>query len=203
MLELYLRHKYRRGTLFLIALAALAAGILAGLVHQPASAHERVEVGPYIIILGWRNEPVIVGERNALRIEVTLDGEPVEDLEGSINLTVFYGGRSFIGQLAPAGEPGVYTAEIYPTLRGQYEVNLAGTIGDESFDLILEPEEVLPGNVLQFPEAQPDPAEMHTQIEDLQSKIQQANTTALIGIGVGGIGLILGGLALFMSRRKS
>ena len=37
----------------------------------PALAHARIEVGPYVIIVGWVEEPVIVGERNAILIEVT------------------------------------------------------------------------------------------------------------------------------------
>ena len=42
---------------------------------RPLFAHERVEVGPYVIIVGWETEPVIVGERNALFFEITEDGE--------------------------------------------------------------------------------------------------------------------------------
>ena len=202
MFDMTLRRSSRGWKFNMVVLASLIAGLLAGLIHQPALAHERVEVGPYVIVLGWVKEPVIVGERNELLIIVTENGEPVENLEGSINLTVFYGGKSFIGLLGPTDEPGLYTTEIFPTLRGQYEVNLVGQIGDESFDLILEPEEVLPGSVIQFPEPLPDPAEMQAEIDDLQAELQQANTTAMVGAGVGALGVVLAGAALFMSRRK-
>jgi hypothetical protein len=180
----------------LAALIWLAAGVV------PAFAHSRVEAGPYVIILGWENEPVIVGERNALVIEVYEGDEPVTDLEGQIDLTVFYGGRSFIGQLAPTDKPGVYAAEIYPTLRGQYEVQLVGTIGTTSIDEILEPEEVLPANVLQFPESQPDPVALQDEITALQSELQTARMLAYGGLGAGILGIALG-LAAFLRRQKS
>ncbi|NJN43674.1 MAG: hypothetical protein HC806_02355 [Anaerolineae bacterium] len=39
---------------------------LAITIPNPALAHTRVEAGPYVIIVGWQEEPVIVGERNAV-----------------------------------------------------------------------------------------------------------------------------------------
>ncbi len=45
---------------------------------RSALAHERVELGPYVVVVGWVKEPAIVGERNALFLQITEDGEPVK-----------------------------------------------------------------------------------------------------------------------------
>ncbi len=52
-------------------LALLLALTIIILSQRTALAHERVEIGPYVIVVGWVNEPAIVGERNALFLEIT------------------------------------------------------------------------------------------------------------------------------------
>ena len=197
-------HKYDRTGLPALLRTLLIGAVLAGIfsLWSPRSvyAHTRVEIGPYTLILGWEFEPVIVGERNALVLEV-LEGEaPVLGLEGTLRLDVLYGGRTFIGNLAPTTTPGLYRAEIVPTVRGQYEVQLTGSIADLTIDELLEPEEVLPARVLQFPESQPDPAEVQASIEALEQRVQTAVIVGAAGFLVGLVGI---GLAVFSLRRSS
>jgi hypothetical protein len=104
------------------------------LVIRPAEAHTRVELGPYVVILGWEKEPVVVGERNALLLEVTEDEEPVEGLESTLSFVVLYGGQTFTGNLNPTTTPGLYSAEILPTVRGLYAVELSGAIDRPNLD---------------------------------------------------------------------
>lgn len=172
---------------------------LAGTQAQATPAHERVEVGDYVLIVGWENEPVIVGERNAMLIEVTLDGEPVTGLEGTLDAEVHYAGRELLGNLLLGDEPGVYLVEVFPTVRGQYELRLLGSIGDEEVDLFVEPEEVLPAAVLQFPEALPDTRDLQSQIEELQTQLTTAYALAAVGIGLGAVGITL---SIITMRRK-
>jgi hypothetical protein len=182
--------------------AALAlAGVLLALARTPALAHTRVEVGPYVIILGWAEEPVIVGERNALLLIITEGDAPVEAAERDLELRVLYGGKSFLGILEPTGTPGHYIVEIFPTVRGQYEVHLSGSIGGTAVDEFLEPEEVLPGDIIQFPEAQPAVTELQARIVELETRLGSARTLAIAGLVVGGLGLALAGVSLF-TRRK-
>jgi hypothetical protein len=182
------------------------AGILTSLALvwtvQTAFAHTRVEIGPYTLVLGWQNEPAIVGERNALVLEILEGDAPVDGLEGSLELTVFYGGESFIGQLAPSDVPGVYRAEIFPTVRGQYEVQLSGSIGDEVVDLILEPEAVFPAEVLQFPEPQPDPGALAAEIDELSDSVSRLQGLAVYALAAGAIGLLLGAAAFFFTLQN-
>jgi hypothetical protein len=185
----------------LIATTALVLWLgFASLNARPALAHTRVEVGPYVVIIGWRNEPVIVGERNTILIEVSRDEVPVEGLEASLRVQVLYAGRAFIGNLSPSpGSPGVYLVEIYPTVRGQYQVQLLGMIEATTVDEIVEPEEVLSPGVLQFPEVQPEPNVLKNSVDALEAQLQTATTLAIVGLVVGVLGL---GVAAFSLLRR-
>jgi hypothetical protein len=181
-------------------LLALLSLVLLTISTQSALAHERIEVGPYAIVVGWEEEPVIVGERNALVFEVTEDDSPVTGVESSLDIEILYGGRSFRTNINPTVEPGTYTADIFPTVRGQYEVRLFGSIGETAVDMTVEPEEVLSASRLQFPEAQPDPIELQNNIDELKQQLQAARTLAYVGIGVGIIAIILAAVALMRRR---
>ncbi|MCI0553282.1 MAG: hypothetical protein L0287_20225, partial [Anaerolineae bacterium] len=121
-----------------------------------AYAHESVTVGDYEIEIGWVDEPAIVGQKNAIAINVsnTSSGEPqpVEDVS-SLTVTVSYGGQSKELTLEPLGEdtPGQFAAPLLPTLPGEYMIKLGGSLGDTAVDAEVHPEEVQPANALQFP----------------------------------------------------
>lgn len=180
--------------------AGLLAFVLAVALVQPALAHERIEVGPYVLIIGWLNEPVVVGERNAILIEVTLDGEPVEGVEAALDVEILYGGRTRIGNLSPAVEPGVYTVELIPTVPGQYDVRLYGAIGDERLDTVVLPEEVLDASALQFPETVTDARNLEQRIAELEAQLTTANALAAVGIGLGAVAIAI---SIVVLRRKN
>lgn len=184
-----------------VCLGALV--IAAGLIFtqpRPALAHTRVETGPYAIVVGWEQEPVIAGERNAVWLEI-LDGEtPIaQDVKVDLEATVFYGGRSFLGFPAPAEQPGVFLLDMFPTVRGVYELQLTGTIGETPVDVLVELDEIQPASALQFPEGQPDPLTLQTQLEETQAQLRTANTLAIAGLAAALIAL---GVALFALLRK-
>lgn len=181
-------------------LCLFCASVLAPLLaSKTALAHTRVEVGPYVIIVGWLEEPVIVNERNALVIEVTEDDRPVTGLEGTLNATIIYAGRTYSGNLTPTEEEGLYTVEILPTRRGQFSVQLTGSIEEMEIDETVDPEEVLTARVLQFPEVPPEAVELQAQINTLSGQVSTARLLAIGGLAVGVLGLVVGALGL---RRK-
>jgi hypothetical protein len=185
----------------LIGGAIVLAIVAAGWNSRPALAHTRVEAGPYVIVVGWENEPVIVGERNAIFLQVLEEENPVaDDIQVELEATVFYGGRSFLGIPDPSQTEGVFLVEIFPTVRGRYELQLAGTIGETPVDIIVELDEVQPAGALQFPEEQPDPIEMQAQLEETQAQLRTANSIAIAGLVAGILGL---GLAAFSLIRRS
>ena len=129
--------------------------ILALLLNvQSALAHESITVGDYTLVVGWLNEPPVVGQHNAIVVEVTTtsDEQPVEDVS-SLTLKVSYGGQEKELTLEPLDEhsPGQYMAAILPTVPGEYSVIFGGTLGETAVDAETHVEEVQPADTLAFP----------------------------------------------------
>ena len=191
---------HRRKSVAIATVAILLAVILIVVSARSALAHTRVEVGPYVIVVGWLVEPPIIGERNALTVAITREDQPVEGVEATLDAELLYAGRSFRTNLNPTETPGLYTAEIFPTVRGQYAVRLFGSLEDMAIDEVIEPEEVFPADRIQFPEPQPDPRELQEDITALELELQTARTLALAGVGIGVLGLVVAAFGLFRRR---
>lgn len=161
------------------------------LLTPAVHAHTRVEIGPYLVVVGWENEPVVAGERNALVFAFSEGEQPVTGVEATLDAEVIYGGRTTSVNLSPTETPGSYAAELYPTVRGQYSVRLFGMVGETAVDQVIEPEEVLPAAQLQFPEPLPDTLELQQRIDALEGQAQSARTVAFVAAAVGLLGLIL------------
>jgi hypothetical protein len=145
--------------------ASLLAIIALLINFQRALAHESITVGDYTLVVGWLNEPPVVGQHNAVVVEVstTADEQPVEDVS-SLTLTVSYGGQEKSLTLEPVDEhsPGQYMAPILPTVAGEYSVVFGGTLGDTPVQAETHVEEVQPAETLAFPNV--DSAEPRTNI---------------------------------------
>lgn len=172
-----------------VAFLALAASV-------PVFAHTATTIGPYDVEIGWVEEPPVVGQKNAIVIEVSEGGQPVSGVEAALDSEIGYGGRTMRANLNPTDEPGVYTIPFIPTVRGQYSVRLFGSIGETAVDQTLDPEEVGDGAMLAFPEPLADTRAMQEQIDSLAAEAQSARTIAFVALGVAAIGLALGALAL-------
>jgi len=122
--------------------------------YQTAFAHTSITVGNYTVEIGWVNEPALVGQQNAIVVNVstTSDHKPVEDVSG-LTVGVSYGGQSKTLTLQPLGEdtPGQFVAPILPTVPGQYTVNWGGKLGTTDVKVDVQPEEVQAADILQFP----------------------------------------------------
>ncbi len=163
-------------------------------------AHTRVEVGPYAIVVGWLVEPPIVGERNALVVEISEGETPVASAESDLKAELVYGAQTFRTNLNPTDEPGIYTATIFPTIRGQYTLHLFGTLGDTEIDEQLEPEEVFSADRVQFPEPLPDTRELQKQITTLENELQTTRTFSYFAIAIGVIGIIVAIVAIVRNK---
>jgi hypothetical protein len=137
--------------LWLVSLFSLMALFLN---IQPALAHESITVGDYTLEVGWLSEPPVVGQQNAIVVNVstTSDEKPVEDVS-ALTVTISYGGQDKTLTLQPLGEdtPGQFVAPILPTVAGEYSVIFGGTLGDTAVDAETHVEEVQTADTLQFP----------------------------------------------------
>jgi hypothetical protein len=168
----------------LLALIALLAS------YQLAFAHETVTVGDYEIEIGWVDEPAIVGQQNAIVVNVSNEAGPVDEVSELI-VSVSYGAETKTLTLQPLGEdtPGQFVAPILPTRAGQYTIQLRGKLGDADVNADVQPEEVESADVLQFPAGGGTGAGLGT-----------TGWLALLGLLAGIGGLTLGLVALRKSR---
>jgi len=141
----------------LLSIACLFAGIALAMNVQTALAHETITVGDYEIEIGWANEPPVVGQQNAIAVNVSDassgEAQPVEDVS-LLTVTVSYGGQDKALTLQPLGEdtPGQFIAPLLPTVAGEYTIILGGKLGDADVNNVeVQPEEVQPADTLQFP----------------------------------------------------
>ncbi|MGA9192510.1 MAG: hypothetical protein WBZ24_12315 [Anaerolineales bacterium] len=137
--------------------ARLVGGaVLLGLVLVPvaAFAHETVTAGDYSVEYGWLSEPAVVGQPNAVVINISKSDEPVDIDPSQLIVEAQYGGQTKTLELQPLSEDstGEYIARLTPTKMGQYTVHLTGSLGDQSIDLSVQPEDIESADVVEFPD---------------------------------------------------
>ena len=192
--------------------AALATAVALALVATFAStvaAHEVREIGPYTFVVGFIQEPVYVGNKSGLEVNITTTADelPVEGLETTLKATVTQGQSTRDLPLSPRfNAPGWYQSYLIPTVAGAYTFHITGEIDgtaiDESFstgpDTFGEPQALA---AAQFPVTFPSQAELAEQARRGSEAAGQM-TVAMI---LGGLGLVAGigalGLALGARRR--
>jgi hypothetical protein len=162
-------------------------------IAAPALAHGGVEVGEYELVIGFLHEPAYAGEPNGLDLRVAHHetGEPVAGLEDTLHAEIIFGSHSRELDLRPQfGQAGAYTADVLPTVPGDYTFRVWGEIDGTPVDVEMTsgPDtfgSVEEKSVVAFPSAERSPAELEAQAR-----------TALI---VGGVGAALGAASLALS----
>jgi hypothetical protein len=138
-----------------VVVSCLLAAMLASVCLGTASAHTTVTSGPYDIEIGWVNEPPIIGQMNAIVVNISdhASGAASEADVSGLTVTVSYGGQSKALTLQPLGEdtPGQYVAPILPTIPGLYTVDVTGKLADTDVKVEVQPEEVQAADTVQFP----------------------------------------------------
>jgi hypothetical protein len=179
--------------------------LLAALLAFPtiAFAHQNVTVGDYTVEYGWVNEPAVVGQPNAVVINITPKdfaasggAQPPDQDVSAFTITAMFGGQNKILALQPLGEatPGQFIAPITPMRPGVYTVHLGGKIGTTDFNTDVTPEEVKTSDVVQFPalDATAAPAAPAINVWGILS---------IAGVLLGAVGTVLG--VMLMARRPS
>jgi len=137
-----------------LGFASVIAIVVLLFSFQIASAHTTIQVGKYNVEVGWVDEPPIVGQRNAIvvNVEDPASSDTVVDVSKLV-VTVSYGGQTKQLTLQPLSEDTTnqYIAPILPTTPGTYTVLLTGKVGDADANASVEPEEVEAADTLTFP----------------------------------------------------
>ena len=188
-----------------VTLTAMALALLISLLGVSiALAHEQRTVGKYDLLVGWENEPALVGLPNGIFLSVTNNQtkQPVDGLEKTLKVQVTFGGRTMPIDLNASDEkPGVYTGDLIPTRAGSYIFHLTGNLEETPIDEKFESgpgrfDDVADSGALQFPDKLPSAAD----IKAAQDTASNAQTLGLIGVVTGILGLVVGGIALFKRR---
>jgi hypothetical protein len=193
---------------FAAAVVVVAASVIA--FSGTAAAHETRNVGPYVFVVGWLNEPAFQGQPNAATVRITdprvTPAKPVLEVNTTLAIKVFSGGLTtpFTGTLRTVfGQPGLYALDVIPTVSGGYKYQFTGKV--ETLD-VNETFESGPGrfndvqaaSALQYPDQVPSGADLAGKLNDLQATADQTRLLAIVAVVVG-----LAALGLTVMRRRT
>jgi hypothetical protein len=194
-----------------LVLAALITIMLVFAAPRAAFAHERRTIaGKFDVVVGWDNEPALVGLPNAAGITIYKTGtkDPVEGAEKTLKVQIAFGGntpKEF--ELEPSDETkGHYSASLIPTRAGSYIFTFVGTIDETPVNEKFESgpnrfDDVSSGDDMQFPQTVPDSAALANDVKAARDDASSARSLAIVGIVVGALGLLTAGAALLTGRR--
>jgi hypothetical protein len=201
------------GQLFRRFAPPLTLGLAGTLLLAPAAAlaHERRDVGKYQFVVGFINEPAIQGQPNGIDLTVTdkQTQQPVEGLDKTLKASIAFGGgqpKDFPLR-ARFQMPGHYTTDFIPTRAGTYIFSFSGDAGGQAVNERFESgpgrfDDVQAATALQFPAADPSPAQLQQSLDQARQQASTANTMAMAGLAVGVLSLLLAGY-LLLSRRSA
>jgi hypothetical protein len=177
-----------------LSIASVVATMAIIFTYQIASAHTTIHVGDYDVEVGWVDEPPIVGQRNAVVVNVTNTKatDSVVDIS-KLTVNVSYGGQTKTLTLQPLSEDtqNQYIGPILPLIAGQYTVQLRGQLDTTDISSDVQPEEVVPSDTLAFPSA--------SASQPQNSSMSLSGWLSVIGLIAGLSGLILA----FFAYRKA
>ncbi len=158
------------------ALATVIALVAWGTLIPHARAHERRQVGTYVLVVGFLQEPPLVEEPNAASITIfRSDGQPVDGAEKTLKVEVTNGGASKTFDLEPQpGKPGGYMAPFIPTKTGSYVFRFFGKIENTDINERFESgpnrfDDVVSKAEMEFPTQVPTNGELAAQIQAHQA----------------------------------
>lgn len=193
----------RNGFVFLLFTCLMA------LLGGSATAHVDVDVadGQYVMEVGFRDEPALLGQPNAIYIAVdkyaTGGTEPVDGLAGTLQAEVSRDGATKTLPFVPMGE-GTYEAPFVPTATGDYTFRVFGEIEGNPVDesVTSGPQtfnSVDPLSSFEFPPSSEAASTVQTDLGAAQDAASQARMISIVSLVVGVLALIA---ALLMGTRS-
>ena len=198
-----------------LVMVSLAVFLLPG---PTVSAHTSFPTGPYVVEIGWLNEPPVVGQPNAIVVNLsagsqssTATPQPTADTASSsstgqimmdysgLTLQVSYGGQSKFLTLQPQSEDTPYNlmGVMTPAVMGKYTVQVNGTLtgdlGSTNVSINMQPEEVLGLDSVQFPN-------LSMGQTNQNSGTYSQGWLPIAGLVAGILGILLGAFAIIRKR---
>jgi hypothetical protein len=167
------------------------------LAARTVAAHEHVTIGEYELTVGWRNEPAVTATLNGLDLGIQRhypNGTTVWVLGVAGNLTAVLsiGPASIAKGLEPQfGRDGWYTFDVIPTRPGTYAVQLNGTLGSTAVNVQVTLDDVVPASDLEFPVADPTPADLQVLIQAVNAGLAFALIVAVLGVLAAAAGIVI------------
>jgi hypothetical protein len=187
-----------------------------------AFAHKTITVEDYEIEVGWREEPPLVSQQNAITFEINQGDEVKSGVTNAfrdLEATVRSGSVTKKLDILSDVSAGHYYAKIIPTKTGALAVELKGTINDIPVDELVTIEDVESTDILAFPPTGSVPnqdilslknamssllndvAKLKSQIEtDGSTGLSKSYDFAIFGMALGAAGVILA--VISMIKRK-
>lgn len=192
-----------------------AAMIILVSAISPVFAHKTITVDQYEIEVGWRDEPPLVSQQNAITFAITTgDGEVSTGVTNAFkDLTAIVKSGNMQKQLDVLSDTkaGQYYSKIIPTQTGSLVVELKGTIDGITVNEQVPLEDVESINIIAFPPTDasglPDLAKIKNILGQLQQDVAQLNQGgpensgrsydyAVFAMGLGAAGVILAVISL-------
>lgn len=187
---------------------------------SPAFAHKTVFVEQYEIEVGWRDEPPLVSQQNAIVFAITTEeGEGVSsgvtNAFKGLTATVKSGNVQKQLDVLSDAKAGHYYSKIIPTQTGSLIIELKGTINGITVSEQVQIEDVENINIIAFPPTDasglPDLAKIKNTLGQLQQDVAQQSQSgsgnsgqsydyAVFAMGLGAAGVILAVISLI--KRK-
>lgn len=192
-------------------ITTLAVVASVSLTAIPALAHERRQVGPYQLVVGFLTEPAFAGAVNGVDLRVTdtrvTPAKNVEGLQDTVSVDVFHGGLATPLSLkirARFGQPGAYAADFIPTRAGSYRFVLKGKIEQQDLNETFESgpgrfDEAKDATALQYPEKVPAAADLTDRLEAIERDLGSTRAFAIAALALA-IALPLG--VMWRARRR-
>jgi hypothetical protein len=209
----------------MLVIAAVFTAVSLTAFAPAAEAHERRQVGDYIFVVGFLNEPAYLEEANAASVRVTrADSTPVEGLQQSLKVEITSGADSRTFDMTTVfSQPGHYVARFIPTKSGAYTFRFFGTIEGQEINERFESgpgrfDEVKSTEDLQFPIQVPTNAQLANEVQQsstgtevaevedtvtAQEALDRADRAQTIGLVVGGAGIIVGVIGIVLAVRAT
>lgn len=200
---------------------------LLGFGFYSAYAHTTVTAEQYLIEIGWKEEPSLVGIQNAITFEFNQDEgngvkTPVTNSFKDLEATVKSGSVTKTLDILSDIKPGNYYAKIIPTKTGSLSVDLKGTLNGVPVNQEIKIEDVESTDVIAFPPSGSSSGQdvgalknamssLQKDVTEIKSKIgnvaggtnidlSKAYDFGVLGMALGATGVILAVIA--MVKRK-